>query len=378
MDNLDGEESRGITDGSGRPGRGIPAAGRMPPARGSDKIIRKDQTESEGKEPSHASPPRLPPRDASVTVAPAAVGEARLFRYDAHPRTAGRRQYVYAVLSRRARGISVGLNLNPDAACNFGCVYCQVDRSAPRPPGEVDERRLLEELEATLEEGRDGRLLARAAADGVPVPLRRVADVAFSGDGEPTAYPRWGDLVDDVGEVIDRVLPGTPIVLITNASLFHRPEVAAGLDRLAARGGRVWAKLDAGTESWFSRVNGTRVPFARVLDNIGEEARKRPLVIQSLFLRLAGEAPPPGEIDAWVSRLADLVAGGGRLREVQVTTIARRPADPAAEALSPAELEEIAGRARAALPLVPVEVYGASTTGNGRAGQPHAPDGGAR
>jgi pyruvate-formate lyase-activating enzyme len=296
-----------------------------------------------------------------------------LFRYDAHPRTDGRRHYVYAVLSRRARGVSIGLNLNPDAACNFGCVYCQVDRSEPRPPGEVDERRLLEELEATLEEGRDGRLLARAAADGVPVALRRVADVAFSGDGEPTSYPRWGGLVDDVGELIDRVLPGTPIVLITNASLFHRPEVAAGLDRLAARGGRVWAKLDAGTESWFSRVNGTRVPFARVLDNIGEEARKRPLVIQSLFLRLAGEAPPPGEIDAWVSRLADLVAGGGRLREVQVTTIARRPADPAAEALSPAELEEIAGRARAALPGVPVEVYGASRTGH-----PHAPDGGAR
>jgi pyruvate-formate lyase-activating enzyme len=312
-----------------------------------------------------------------VTAAPAAVGEARLFRYDAHPRTDGRHRYVYAVLSRRARGISIGLNLNPDAACNFGCVYCQVDRAAPRPPGEVDERRLLDELQATLEEGRNGRLLARAAADGVPVPLRRVADVAFSGDGEPTAYPAWGALVDEVGAVIDRTLPGTPIVLITNASLFHLPEVAAGLDRLAARGGCVWAKLDAGTESWFSRVNGTRVPFARVLDNIGEEARKRPLVIQSLFLRLAGEAPPPGEIDAWVSRLAVLVAGGGRLREVQVTTIARPPADPAAEALSPAELEGIAGRARAALPGVPVEVYAASLTGNGRAGQPHAPDGGA-
>lgn len=313
-----------------------------------------------------------------MTVAPAAVVEARLFRYDAHPRSDGRRQYVYAVLSRRARGISIGLNLNPDAACNFGCIYCQVDRSAPRPPGEVDERRLLEELEATLEEGRSGRLLERAAADGVPVPLRRVADVAFSGDGEPTSYPRWGTLVDEVGEVIDRTLPGTPMVLITNASLFHRPEVAEGLDRLAARGGCVWAKLDAGTESWFSRVDGTRVPFSRVLDNIGEEARKRPLVIQSLFLRLAGEAPPRGEIDAWASRLAAIVAGGGRLREVQVTTIARRPADPAAEALSPAELEEIADRARAALPLVPVEVYATSSAGKGRAGAQHAADGGAR
>ena len=52
-----------------------------------------------------------------------------------HPRYFGQNSFVYPVLSRRADGISVGINLNPDKACNFDCIYCQVDRS--KKPAEV-------------------------------------------------------------------------------------------------------------------------------------------------------------------------------------------------------------------------------------------------
>ena len=34
--------------------------------------------------------------------------------------------YVYPVVSRRAGGVSIGINLNPNNACNWRCVYCQV------------------------------------------------------------------------------------------------------------------------------------------------------------------------------------------------------------------------------------------------------------
>ncbi len=295
------------------------------------------------------------------------VGGIRHFRYESHPRSLDENRYVYAVLSRRAKGISIGINLCPEKSCNFGCVYCQVDRRAPAAPCPVDEPRLLAELEAILREAASGRLAARAMADGVPERLARVADVAFSGDGEPTSYPGFGRLVDPVADAIDRVLPETPLILITNAGLFHLPEVAAGLERLAARGGRVWAKLDAGTEPWFQRVNGTRTPFRRVLDNIGEEARRRPLVIQSLFLRLGAEVPDSREIDAYTARLAEIAAGGGRIAAVQILTIARPPADPDAAPLPQSSLEEIAGRVRAALPGVLVEVYAASRPGTERA-----------
>ena len=30
--------------------------------------------------------------------------------------------FVYPVISRRSRGLSIGVNLNPDKVCNFDCV----------------------------------------------------------------------------------------------------------------------------------------------------------------------------------------------------------------------------------------------------------------
>ena len=45
---------------------------------------------------------------------------------DDHSRDAAGLKYVYPVVSRRAEGVSVGINLNPNNACNWRCVYCQV------------------------------------------------------------------------------------------------------------------------------------------------------------------------------------------------------------------------------------------------------------
>ena len=106
-----------------------------------------------------------------------------------HSRSLEGNRYVYAVLSRRSRGISVGINLNPDKVCNFGCVYCQVDRNAPPSFRGVEESILAEELESVLERARDGRLFRAPPFDSVPAPLRRLADIAFAGDGEVSTFP---------------------------------------------------------------------------------------------------------------------------------------------------------------------------------------------
>lgn len=299
---------------------------------------------------------------------------AGTFRHDRHSRSFDDNLYVYAVLSRRARGVSIGINLSPAKGCNFGCIYCQVDRTVPAAVTRVDEARLLDELEGLLAAGAAGELAERARRDGVAEPLCRVADVAFSGDGEPTSYPRFTEMVTEVGRRIDALLPGTPMTLITNATLFHLPRVSAALHEIAARGGNVWAKLDAGTESYYRVIDDSAVPFARVLENIREEALRHPLVIQSLFLRLGADGPPPAEVDAWAGRLAAIAADGGRFAGVQVTTVARRPARPDVGPLGPGELEDIARRARAVLPGVPVEVF-ASTTADATA-RPGTPQGG--
>ena len=81
-------------------------------------------------------------------------------------------------------------------------------------------------------------------------------------------------------------------------------------DRHRTNQGEIWAKLDAGTEERFHHVNGTRIPFRRVLDNIRGEAQRRPVVVQSLFFREAGVAPAREEIAAR-GAYADLLAARG-------------------------------------------------------------------
>ena len=48
---------------------------------------------------------------------------ARRLDFKDHRRELDANRYVYAVVSRRARGLSIGVNINPDKACNFACPY---------------------------------------------------------------------------------------------------------------------------------------------------------------------------------------------------------------------------------------------------------------
>ena len=264
-----------------------------------------------------------------------------------HRRSLGDNRYVYPVVSRRSGGLSIGINLNPDKVCNFDCPYCQVDRSVPPVVRSVDEERLLEELEALLSWAADGSLWERSPFDTVRPDLRRLCDLAFSGDGEPTSYSGFARLIDRVADLRDRFgFSQVPLVTITNASLFHRPAVGQALERLHARGGRVWAKLDAGTDPYFKWVCGTSLSLDRICANIAQVAKVWPVHIQAMFLQKDGEAASVAEVDAWGERLRALVEDGAQIERVQVYTVARKPTDPSLGPLSVAQLEAIAEKAR--------------------------------
>ena len=195
------------------------------------------------------------------------------------------------MVSRRARGLSIGVNLNPDKACNFDCPYCQVDRTTPGGPSRVEVADLAVELEDLLRRAA-GDLWTTPPFDTVAPELRRVADVAFAGDGEPTTPPEFPAAARAAREARDRLAPGVPLRLLTNATLLHKDRVRAAL----AEFDELWCKLDAGTEAYFHVVDGTRLPFRRILDNLLLVARERPIVIQSLFLTLDGVGPDDAEI----------------------------------------------------------------------------------
>jgi wyosine [tRNA(Phe)-imidazoG37] synthetase (radical SAM superfamily) len=265
--------------------------------------------------------------------------------------------YVYAVVSRRSHGVSVGVNLNLGKECNFDCLYCQVDRLVPPRVRRVDLARLAAELDAVLQAAADGTLYEAPPFNALPPAERGVRDIAFSGDGEPTTCPRFGEAVDIAVDARRRfALQATKIVLITDAAYLDRPNVREALAVLDGHDGEIWAKLDAGTEEYFEKVDRPNVALRRVLDNILQAARIRPVVIQSLWMKVDGQPPPDAEVQAYCDRLNELLAAGGRLKGIQVYTIARRPAEPSVSPLPDADLDRLAALVRSRVPA-PVEVF---------------------
>lgn len=262
--------------------------------------------------------------------------------YADHSRDWRRNSYVYPVVSRRSQGVSIGVNLNPDTACNFDCIYCQVDRSGSPRVRKVVPQVVADELDQMASLAIDGRLFKDDQFSETPAPLRRINDIAFSGDGEPTTCPVFAECVQIAADVKARhELESVKIVLITDSCYLTRREVVRGLEIMDANNGEIWAKLDAGTEAYFERVNRPNFTLRHVIENIIAAARIRPVCIQSMWMRLEGQSPPPGEIAAFIDRLGEITAAGGKIKKVQLYTVARRPAESCVEAIDSDELATI-------------------------------------
>jgi wyosine [tRNA(Phe)-imidazoG37] synthetase (radical SAM superfamily) len=267
--------------------------------------------------------------------------------FEVHGRSFPGNRYVYPVLSRRAGGLSIGVNLNRDKSCNFRCIYCQVDRSQPGRTDSVDAGRLTNELEGMIDLVTSGRIFQESTFGQAPAVLRRLNDIALSGDGEPTTHPDFELAVDTCAAVRRRhQLGDAKLVLITNASMFHLEPVRRALQILDANHGEIWAKLDVGTEAYYRQIARTTVPFRQILENLREAALGRPIVIQTLLVRIFQGAASPAEQEAYCQRLNEIVAAGGQIKLVQIHTVARTPAETWVSAVSNAELEAAAARVR--------------------------------
>jgi len=266
--------------------------------------------------------------------------------YTSHPRHFQGSQLIYPVLSRRSRGISIGVNLCPNKKCNFNCLYCQVARPPKAPPDKYENislNRLKSELVDILGRVLSGQIYNFEPFDKAPRKLRRLNDIALSGDGEPTAAPDFLNACKEIIQVKRELsLEKLKIVLITNSSLLDMPEVQEGLKLLDVNQGEIWAKLDAGNESFFQFVNRSSVPFEQILKNITQAAQIRPIVIQSLFMRLDGRRVSQSEVAAYAERLAEIVQSGGQIISIQLHTIARPPRQTRVSALTAEEVDEIA------------------------------------
>ncbi|MGC8989652.1 MAG: radical SAM protein, partial [Verrucomicrobiia bacterium] len=126
------------------------------------------------------------------------------------------------------------------------------------------------------------------------------------------------------------------------ATGLDKDDVKKGLAVMDANNGEVWAKLDAGRETWYRLINRSTVRFERILGNVLHTSRERPIVIQSLFMKVHGRTMPEAELLAYCERLRSIVVNGGKIKEVHAYTIARPVPEPWVEKLTERELEAIA------------------------------------
>lgn len=284
-------------------------------------------------------PPVLPPATQPL-AAETAFGCPRDFLQN---------RFVYTVVSPRARGLSVGVNMNPDKLCNFACPYCEVNRAKVARETRLDVDAMSGELEATLELVRSGRIRERPCYRRMPEELLQLRHVTLSGDGEPTLCPNFLEAVETVVHVRARG-PFFKIVLLTNASGLGTEAVEAGLRLLTARD-EIWAKLDAGTQEYLERVNRPDCRIEDMLARILDLARRRPVIIQSLFPSIRGAEPPREEIEAYVGRLLALKEAGAQIPLVQVYSATRPMPRPECGHLPLRSLSQIARRVREATGL---------------------------
>jgi wyosine [tRNA(Phe)-imidazoG37] synthetase (radical SAM superfamily) len=249
-----------------------------------------------------------------------------------HERDSAGLTYVYPVVSRRARGVSIGINLSTNDACNWRCIYCQVPGLSRGSAPPVDLSLLERELRGFLREVVEGDFMALR----VPPEARRLNDIALSGNGEPTSAREFAAVVGSIGRAMaDFDLVGRiKLVLITNGSLVHQARVQAGLAQMANLNGEVWFKLDRATEAGIRAVNSTRTTMEKVLRNLRTAAALCPTWVQTCLFALDGNPPPELELQAYLDCLAALQREGVPLRGVLLYGVARQSYQPEAPRIS--------------------------------------------
>jgi len=266
-----------------------------------------------------------------------------------HDRDSAGMTYVYPVVSRRAGGVSVGINLNPDNACNWACVYCQVPDLTRGTAPEINLVQLETELRAMLTAILNGDFMQAR----VPAGSRRLNDIALSGNGEPTSAKAFPQVIELIGRVMaDFDLAGKiKLVLITNGSLADRPRVQDGLEKMAALNGEIWFKFDRATASGMRSINQTRISPDRQLERLAVAAHLCPTWLQTCMFALDGAPPSDAEQAAYLSAVERIRMQQIPLQGVLLYGLARPSMQPQAgrlSALPAAWLEAFAEKIRAA------------------------------
>lgn len=263
---------------------------------------------------------------------------------------------VYPVVSRRASGVSLGINLNPNGACNYKCAYCQVPRhQLDRRVSDPDPRRVLDELDRLREWVVSGAMFKNQRFDQTPEKLRVLRDISISGDGEPSLYAR----LDELGpEVMSRAQEwGCSFQMITNGVGLSRERDFQWLEQLRPGRDRLWLKADAWNDADMRDIYGLSSSYAEHRRMLEDRLSRFRCWLQICVFCRAGQRLSRED----PSRMGQVVEGWRTkfelLERVQVYTLARQTWVEGVGALSDSEMRDW-GKAFASQTRCPLSIYG--------------------
>jgi len=257
-----------------------------------------------------------------------------------HSRDIAGLTYVYPVISRRAGGLSIGINFNTNNACNWRCIYCQVPNLQRGAAPDMDFALLEQELRFFLHQVLHGDFFEKF---DVAHTQRVVKDIAISGNGEPTSLQDFERAIVLIGDIASEmgIFPGSHFVLITNGSLMHKAGVQAGIQALAQLGGEVWFKLDSATENGRKLINNSAQSQSQLLQNLQTASRLCNTKLQTCMFHYQDQVWSEQEVTAYLQLLQDVKKRRISVGKVMLYSIARQSFQPEAEQLEKAALEEM-------------------------------------
>lgn len=265
--------------------------------------------------------------------------------------------YTYPVVSRRSGGLSLGINLTPNNACNWACVYCQVPdlQRGASPP--IDLERLEEELRWVLASIQSGDFYDQYH---VPSDSRSLRDIALSGNGEPTACPQFQEVIAIIGRLCAEfdLLGTVSLVLITNGSLLGKSSVRTAIAHWGELGGVVWFKLDRATREGMIEINQVHGDPATQKGRLLTCTTLCPTWVQTCLFEKDGQPPSAEELCAYKALMKEVIAEAPDLLGILLYGLARPSMQPGADRLSPlpeAWLREFAETLQS--PDIEIKVY---------------------
>ena len=178
---------------------------------------------------------------------------------------------IFGPVHSRRLGVSLGINLLPadGKICTFDCIYCEcgfnADRRSKQPLPTREEVRTA--LEARLQD-----MLQNGPAPDV---------LTFAGNGEPTAHPRFPEIITDTLALRDRYFPNAKVSVLTNSTFIHKPAVFEALNKVDNN----ILKLDTVDEAYIRELDRPTGSYSvnKIIEGI--KAFKGNCIIQAMFLK---------------------------------------------------------------------------------------------